>query len=309
MYPLELAPETLPLPETDDHSIVLVTGNGLRHKRFAYRIQQAFGEQVVGWFELDAGVSTAAGGGNTTADRGQRERRGRLTGLRRGNLGARVRARLHARNTEKQLRKYYAAQQQADLDIFGAAIDSLKQFALTPPIRIHPTEVATTAFLARLETLNPYFFLTLGGPLYKKPVLDTVRGVAINQHAGHSPLLRGSNTTQWALYHRQLDHVSATVHITTTGADAGPILRRSSPCLFPTDSVNHVFARVVALGTELMIESVREIIADKGVTVFPQPPGSGRTYLSQELGAILPAIQRDFAAGWLPAELQRQRQF
>ncbi|MCP4164570.1 MAG: hypothetical protein GY759_01605 [Chloroflexi bacterium] len=144
---------------------------------------------------------------------------------------------------------------------------------------------------------------------HARPLLDSVRGVAINQHAGHSPLLKGSNTTHWALYHRKLAWVSSTIHITTPGAVAGPILRRSTPCLMPSDDVATVFLRVVALGTELMIESVQEIMNDKQVAVFRQPAQTGETHLGKELGNIIAPIQRDFDAGWLADELVRQRAF
>ncbi len=61
MHPPELSPERLQLPDTDNHSIVLITGNQLRHRRFALRMQQVFGEQVVGWYELDRGVEKREG--------------------------------------------------------------------------------------------------------------------------------------------------------------------------------------------------------------------------------------------------------
>ncbi len=227
----------------------------------------------------------------------------------RGDVLRRGRERLLARRSDRALRQYYAAQIGAEQALLGQEVAELEHFAVRAPIKVHPTDVNSPTFVQEIETLSPYFFLTLGGPLYKKPLLDAVRGVAINQHAGHSPELRGSNTTQWALYYRNLDHVSATVHITTSGADAGPILRRSNPCLFPTDDVNTIFARVVTLGTELMIESVQEIIADKTVMTFPQTPRTGKTYLSKQFPDIIEPIMRDFRNGWLQKALEQQRQF
>ena len=226
-----------------------------------------------------------------------------------GDVSTRLRRRWHARRDQRRLHAYFAAQQRAEQALFAAEVAELADFAAVQPQRIHPADVNGAPFIAQMQALSPFFLLTLGGPLYKPALLATVRGVALNQHAGHSPDLRGSNTTEWALYHRDLDRVSATIHLTTSGADAGPILRRSQPCLFPDDDPNTIFARVVALGTELLIESVRQIMAGEPVRVFPQPPHSGRTHLGQELNAILAPIQRDFAADWLPAELQRQRQF
>ncbi len=317
MFPPDLTPETITLPATDNHSIILITGNQLRHRRFALRMQQVFGELVVGWYELDRGARERGGedakGRVSEGARGRKSEGGQLkrvaSHIMRGDVLGRGRERLRARRSDNALRQYYAAQAGAEQSIFGREVAELESFAVRQAVKIHPNDVNSPTFVQEIEALSPYFFLTLGGPLYKKPLLDAVRGVAINQHAGHSPDLRGSNTTEWALYHRNLDHVSATVHITTSGADAGPILCRSNPCLFSTDDVNTVFARVVALGTELMIESVQEIIAEKNIVTFPQPLHTGKTYLSKQLPDIIEPIMRDFRNGWLQKALEQQRQF
>jgi methionyl-tRNA formyltransferase len=140
--------------------------------------------------------------------------------------------------------------------------------------------------------------------------LKTARGAAINQHAGHSPEYKGSHTILWPLYHRRLEYVSNTVHITRSGADSGPILRRSNPCLFKDDTPASIMSRSVALGTELMIEVVREIINHKQLPVFNQSIHTGKTYLGAEADrSVRESIIRDFQQGWLDMALQKQRQF
>lgn len=311
MYPLELEPTPLVPPPADDYSIVLITGGQLRHRRFALRLQQTFPGQVIAWFELDR--SAPRQGSSAGGKRGGHRNWASLWQMSRsllvGDRLARLRRRWQDRRAQSRLQSYYAAQAQAEQRLFAAEVAGLEVYAVVPAQPIHPSEVNEPPFITRMRALDPYFLLTLGGPLYRPALLQTVRGLAINQHAGHSPDLRGSNTTEWALYHRDLDRASATVHLTTQGADAGPILRRSQPCLFPGDDANTVFARVVALGTELMIEVVQEIMAGEAIRQFPQPPQSGRTHLGAELDDILAPILRDFEQGWLPAELQRQRQF
>lgn len=180
---------------------------------------------------------------------------------------------------------------------------------LTPRV-IQPSDISKEPFLDKMQRLSPYFFLTLGGALYPKSVLELVQGVAINQHAGHSPQYKGTCTTEWALYHRQLAYVSNTVHITATGADNGPILRRSHPCLTNSDNFETVFARVVAVGTELLIECVHEIIGNKMITVFDQDQSVGRTYLGSDLTPdVIQAFRADIGAGLLGREMGRLRSF
>ena len=57
MLPIDLEQKIIKLPDTKNHNIIIITGNSLRHNRFAYRIQKEFGELVLAWYELDNNVS------------------------------------------------------------------------------------------------------------------------------------------------------------------------------------------------------------------------------------------------------------
>ena len=137
-------------------------------------------------------------------------------------------------------------------------------------------------------------------------VINSVNGLALNQHAGHSPNYRGSRTIEWALYHRDIKSLSNTVHLTTTSADSGPILRRSNICIHPDDKPQKLFFKSVALGTELMIEVINEIIDKDNILVFDQPKSIGTTYLGRELTKdILISIIKDFKNGWLKNAVEK----
>lgn len=315
MLPVELKRSTVQLPETDRHTIVLVTGNNPRHTRFAYRIIREFGTQVVAWYQFDPSMKSAnpAPSTGTPAPGGGRVRKvvqRVLPSIRQKGVITFGKQVLQGAKSWYYVRKHYKSHLEAERRLFAKELALLEPYIHLAPIRIPMGFVHEDAFVEQLKQHDPYFFLTLGGPLYKKKVLDAVRGAAINQHAGHSPEYKGSQTVEWALYHRDLRHLSATVHLTGTGADSGPILRRSAPCLFPTDDVPTIFARVVAVGTELMIEAVHGIVANKEVAVFEQPATEGRTYLSKELdNGVLPFILSDFRSGWLAKALLKQRSY
>ena len=192
--------------------------------------------------------------------------------------------------------------------LFEQEICELRQDAKLKPVLVKDPN--SKEFMECIRKLSPYFFLSHSGPLFKKELLESIRGVAINQHAGWSPTYKGAATTEWALYHRNLDYVGSTVHITTTGADAGPILRRSHPCLVSSDTIESCFARVAALGTELMIEVVKGIISNKEILVYDQPVDVGKTYITSQLDrSALRAIYRDFSDNWLERELLRLSSF
>ncbi|BAF72494.1 formyltransferase family protein [Sulfurovum sp. NBC37-1] len=327
MLPPELTPQQITLPQSDEHTIVIVTGKELRHRRFALRIIETFGNDVVAWYELDASVKARFVDKNQTRTAAQ---------VQPGASKAQKIKAVLFEELPKRFRKYgavYTLKRIASLAndawyrfgplrqvgkkmalaeerLFAKEVEALQKQTAMQARKLHPDDVHSEGFREEVQKLDPYFFLTLSGPLYHQPLLESIRGAAINQHAGHSPLYKGSNTIHWALYHRRLDYVSSTVHITNTGADAGQILRRSNPCMFPEDDVETVFLRTVALGTELMIESVQGIIADKHVTVFEQPKGEGLTYLNKSYTfQVAKAIVRDFSAGWLREELNRERSF
>ena len=76
---------------------------------------------------------------------------------------------------------------------------------------------------------------------------------------------------EWALYHRRLDCVGATVHVATADLDGGRRFRRAHAALTPWDTPEACFARVVALGTELLCETVQQIIDSKDIVVYDQP--------------------------------------
>jgi methionyl-tRNA formyltransferase len=192
--------------------------------------------------------------------------------------------------------------------LFREEVAQLQQYKRLEPIPVENPN--SPEFIAQVKAISPYFFLSLGGPLFSQALLSTVGGIALNQHAGWSPAYRGANTTWWALYHRDLNSVGTTVHQTTSGADAGPIFRRSQACLLADDDAQACFARVVALGTELMCETVHDIMANQRQIVFEQPRTEGRTYLGDEMDrATRKWVNKDLANGWIAKELQRLRRF
>ena len=310
------------MPETDEHSILLITGNSLRHKRFALRVQKEFGDLVVAWYELSSGVSPRY---ETLLTNDLATPKSLSLELKRV-LGPSVKALVSIRDdgfvvsilravhfvSYKLLFRFRFSkkERQAEEELFRSEIKELEQYSTVGPARINPMDVHDQKFAMEVRRLDPYFFLSFSGPLYKKSLLQSVRGVAINQHSGHSPELKGVCTTDWALYHRNLNHVSSTVHITSSGADAGPIIRRSTPCILPRDMSQKIFARVGALGTELMIEVVHDIMRSKDLRVFEQPKIIGMTYRGAEYGAnIRNSVMRDFASDWLHHELKRIKRF
>jgi hypothetical protein len=292
VVPHEIKGRTLVLPAAaEGHRIVIMTGGALRHRRFALRLQKEFGESVVAWYQFGA-----------PASEGPRARvmnvlRSVSRAARRGKGMDRLFQPLRSLSSAWRMRRYYQRYPAAELELLQAEVRSLECFARVQPIPVTPSSLRDPAWIEQLKGHRGYFLLTLGGPLYPLSVLRCFSGACINQHAGHSPHYRGNYTTEWAAFHRQFDRMSVTVHLTVPQADAGPILRRSEPCLSPGDSVAHAFCRVVVLGTELMVEVVREAMATGCLRVFDQPD-VGREFLSADFcPEVALAVSDDFHRG------------
>lgn len=318
MLPHDLPASSIPLPPGDRRSAVYLSGNEPRHLRLGYSIQRRFPGLLKAWWTHSPPRSARWSHKLAKARRlfansqAVSEARAMLENGQIYDLAAfmRRKASSDALRQVKRMVRVYAGREKRNAveeEMFGREVDALKQHA-----ELHPEPVDSPNSPERvraLEALSPYFIITFGGPLLRGKVLQTARGLAINQHAGWSPALKGASTTETALYHRQLGWVGNTVHIMDTFADAGAILRRSTATLHPDDSVSHCFLSVVALGNKMMLEVIEEALTADELVGCAQPPG-GQTVLNIDFSPTKrDAIRRDFAQGWLGDALRIVKDF
>jgi hypothetical protein len=318
MIPNEVEPSILQLPKSDDCRIVVITSGELRHDRFALRLQAEFPGLVVAWLRV---TPRSARPSATATSRLHQFRRLRATlvGLvdsrpemlwsRNGRRLVIERSRaLLSRVGRRMLARlrHEASQRIIEERMFGAEIEQLRKTAYVSPTPVgDPNSPETINYI---KSLKPYFILTLAGAIYGKELRDCARGLALNQHDGWCPEYRGADTVDWALYHRDLTKVANTVHILTSGMDSGPIVRRSTVCLASDDSLESCLARSVAVGTELMCETVREVIETKQARIFDQPQFTGYTYLQSHMTKeIRDEIRRDIRHGLITRHIAATR--
>jgi folate-dependent phosphoribosylglycinamide formyltransferase PurN len=207
--------------------------------------------------------------------------------------------------TPAPLGDYQAAEQA----VLGAEVARLAATASDVRPEIVDRAVHEQVLPARLADVNPYFLLILGGPLFSARILGAARGLALNAHAGWAPELRGSATTEQALYHRRTDWLGSTIHLATTAADAGPILRRSLVTAYDDDGAGDLFFRVVALGNWLMADVVGDLLGASSVPVFAQA-GRGRTMRLADWDLTRSRLVAEaLDGGWLAYALAEQRRY
>jgi methionyl-tRNA formyltransferase len=297
MIPNELDGCSLEIPPVGDGAIVCITGRDPRHVRFALRLQQQFGERVKGWYQVVRPTNVDSELNNLSMRAQVRRIVSQLRHPR--EFAGKVK-----RSAQSRLTRRRKGKPAVEAAFFEAEIRRLETAAVVEPKSVEdPNDRAT---LDEIRGIEPFCLLTFGGAIYRKPLLELVRGLSLNQHDGWCPEYRGANTADWALYHRDLRRFGTTVHLTTSGMDAGPIMRRSQPCLVPWDSPYTCFLRNVVVGTELMCEVVKDMIDGRSMKAYPQPESAGRTFLYKQLTpTVSDSIQRDFTSGWLGRELQR----
>jgi hypothetical protein len=300
--PSELDVSTLNLPSCDLCSIVVITGTELRHDRFALRVQAEFPQLVSAWLQVvPASPKNAAAYGKNTeppalASRLVRRRLEQSLPRMRRLLGSTVRPeRLSLKIVEEQL--------------FGEEIDELKSVANVAPTTI--PELSSPSAIALLKSLDPYFILVLGDSISGPELRGCSRGLALKQNDGWCPEYGGSFTIDWALCHRDLARITNSVYIVTDSLDPARILRTAITCLAEDDTPESCFARSVALGTELMCETVRELLRTKEAHAFRQQPRiSDNTCVETRMTEnVRHNIRRDLQRGLIKSEIARRTAF
>jgi len=318
----ELGPKrTIALPDVHEGgsgsglTIVAVTGNELRHERFARRIAQSFPGAHCVWYRLSAVRKSERLGRFAAADRlfgpngglsRYRKEYGLLRTLQRG-LAARG-ILLSALRSVRHLFAFHREVVRAERKLFSGEIEGLRK---TVELQVREVQAPLTPeFIQEVRRLKPYFLAACGGPLYPPELIECARGAALNQHAGWAPTFRGSHTITWALYHRDLARVATTVHLLTPSVDAGPVVRYGWVALTGNETVGECFVRAVALGTELLIEVMQEALRDGVLEVYDQVPRAGGSFIAAECtGEVFAAVKRDLRRGWLAYELRRLASF
>lgn len=317
------------LPHTTKKTIVIITGDCLRHKWFVYSIYKEFKDLLIGWYEIN--TNKTIGYDSYGKPVKQYSTQSILQFLHDYYLECKKKLllfheELHTNRfitrifkcflySMKDLRKkikfklYENEQKKIEAKWFGESVNNLKIPSNIKYKKINPQYINTDEFKNDIKELNPYFLLAYECPHPGKEIQDSVAGMPIRLHCGHLPQFNGSHSIEWALYNRNLKHVSATVNIIKGKQYSGPIIQCSNPCIFPDDDIVKICTRVVVVGVNLIIETIKYIQNNEKLRVYNQKTDRGRKYLDREFIDILPYLINDFKSGWLRFELNRLRNF
>lgn len=137
-----------------------------------------------------------------------------------------------------------------------------------------------------LKSLNPDLLVVLGTSLVRRKVLSIPKLGALNLHTGVSPYYRGVYCSEWAIYNNDLDNIGVTIHLIDLSIDSGNIVHIGRPILEVGDTRESIFAKLIVLGTDLMIKSIGEF-KEGNVNTYSQDKTLGKLYLHKEYNKLI----------------------
>lgn len=294
MKPLNISKIRLD-PSQNDISIVLITQNKLRHKRFIVRFNEEFRYKISNVIIYEKNINKYLSVNNNKLDKLVFILK-KISAIRFLLIFRKIHSIYKTFFINRRFRKDMIKSEQRLNHSFQNKFNKLK---LTFSNVSNFDEVYSI-----IHKNKPTFLISLGGPLIPTKILNIVSGFSINQHAGMSPLFKGNYTTFWPLYRRDILKIGTTIHLTKSGADSGGIIAQERISLDQTDTPGSIFHKTVISGTELMIKVMKKLIEGKEVECIEQQPLEGNTYLSKDFTTHHKSfIYNDFDKSFLINEL------
>jgi folate-dependent phosphoribosylglycinamide formyltransferase PurN len=294
------------IPPQLDRSVVVVTGTTLHDRRTAYRLEEECGARLRAWIMLERSPDPGDGSGATAGPRGRGGLRRHLR-LGPGHLVRLARSLPRRMREQRALRRWPRAVAGAERRLLAEEVDAHPHRATLSPRRL--SDPAGPALEDALRTENAGVVVAASPGLLPPEFAARWKGPILTVYPGWSPTVRGNAPVEQALYRRSLDELGATVHLLTDAGELGPMLRRSHPCLVPWDTPESARQRVLALGTELLCEVVRELVERGEIVAYAPPIESHAPRVSRVDGRLLATLQEDHRRGWISAALRDARRF
>ncbi|MEK7156773.1 MAG: formyltransferase family protein [Patescibacteria group bacterium] len=146
-----------------------------------------------------------------------------------------------------------------------------------PVINVDDVNDAETE--ARLKQLSPDVIVLWTPSILRANILATAKKV-INYHTGILPYYRGSVANQFAVLHRDTDHIGSTIHYVSPGVDRGDIIAQLY--LDIAKPPRQAFRELNDASLNLYIDIAKRVLAGEDVAAHAQSQEEGEFYrLSQ----------------------------
>jgi len=157
----------------------------------------------------------------------------------------------------------------------------------------------------KLSSISPDLILDHGTSLVKDRILETA-DLALNLHWGLSPYYRGTFCTEWALINHDPYNIGVTVHRLAKVIDGGDVLGQARADLSPDDTVNSINMKLTVLGTEILVQAMADMLAERQLEFHPQNISQGYLTRNKQFTPTLAKhVEELLAGGGLESMLAR----
>jgi phosphoribosylglycinamide formyltransferase-1 len=230
-------------------TIIILTGNELRHKYFRLKVASTDGIVVLATYcESD--------------EKSLKNRTDR-------NPDSSILQRLHVQ-----------AREQAEKDFFEEAVNSIEDKSC--PRVIEKGSINDASIVDEIRSLNPDLLVCYGSSLIKSDLLRYYEGRFLNVHLGLSPHYRGSGTNVWPLIKGEPHMVGATFMYIDAGIDTGKIIHQIQADYCIGDSPHSVGNRLIKKMTQTYCDVIRNFDL---LTEPKQPAKNGLLFLIKDFDA------------------------
>lgn len=142
------------------------------------------------------------------------------------------------------------------------AISPVKKLALERGVPVLQFErIRRAEGVEALADLAPDLCITAAfGQILSQKLLDIPRLGTVNLHASLLPKYRGPAPINWCIIEGETI-TGVTTMMTDAGVDSGDILLSREAAILPDERAGELSARLSAIGAELLVETVRRVVA------------------------------------------------
>lgn len=138
---------------------------------------------------------------------------------------------------------------------------AVKRYAVDHGLHLmQPANLKDPAFVEELRSLNADLFIVIAFRMLPETVWTMPRLGTFNLHASLLPKYRGAAPINWAVINGETE-TGVTTFFLKHEIDTGDIISQERIAISPDDNVGDVHDRLMTLGAELTLKTVRHILS------------------------------------------------
>jgi folate-dependent phosphoribosylglycinamide formyltransferase PurN len=229
-------------------SVLIMTGNKLRHKFFAIQLLKQIGNSML---LLEKQPIEPWGA--------------------------------HVKEPSALVKAHFNAFYEEEKKFFGKEVSESEDLLRDRTfLEIDEGETNSDFAINQIRDLNPKVIPVFSTSLLKEKFIKKFPKRLINFHAGLSPYYRGTGTNVFPFYNNELEYVGVTLHYIDTGIDSGDIILQGRPVFEIGDNTHTIGCKNVILAANLMIDLINSYLQNGPPIGEKQNHKLGRIYYKKD---------------------------